>query len=56
MLKKICDEFLGLSTFLVGVIRTDINVKEAILNQAPLLIRSPECNAAIDIIEIAKKI
>ena len=56
MLKKICEEFLGISTALIGVIRTDINVKEAILNQAPLLKHSPECNAAIDIIEIAKKI
>jgi flagellar biosynthesis protein FlhG len=39
---------------LAGVIRRDRHVREAIRNQAPLLTRYPNCDAATDVEAIAR--
>ncbi len=53
-LLKACENFLRLSPPLAGMIRHDPKVKETIRHQTPLLIRSPNCDAAGDIEKIAK--
>lgn len=53
-LLKASQNFLKISPDLAGIIRQDKNVKEAIRNQTPLLIRSPNSEAAGDIEKIAR--
>lgn len=48
-LLKACQGFLKYSPPLLGVIRRDTRVREAIRNQVPLLIRSPNAEAALDV-------
>lgn len=52
-LLKACENFLRLSPPLTGMIRTDAKVKETIRSQTPILIRSPQADAAIDVEKIA---
>lgn len=53
-LLKACENFLRLSPPLAGMIRQDSKVKETIRSQTPILIRSPNADAAIDVEKIAK--
>ncbi len=52
-LLKACEGFLKISPPLLGTIRRDALVKEAIRNQIPLLTRNPEAEAAEDVEKIA---
>jgi flagellar biosynthesis protein FlhG len=53
-LSKACQNFLGMTPALAGVVRRDRHVREAIRNQVPLLTRSPTCDAAADVEAIAR--
>jgi flagellar biosynthesis protein FlhG len=53
-LSKACQNFLGMTPALAGVVRRDRHVREAIRNQAPLLTRYPNCDAAADVEAIAR--
>lgn len=55
-LLKACENFLRLSPPLAGTVRADSKVKDSIRNQTPLLIRSPNADAAEDITAIAKEL
>lgn len=50
---KACENFLGKSPALGGIIRRDARVPETIRHQAPLLTRSPTSDAAEDVERIA---
>jgi len=52
-LLKACQGFLKFSPPLLGIIRRDNKVREAIRAQAPLLTRFPNCEAAQDVENIA---
>jgi len=52
-LHKACQGFLKFSPPLLGVIRRDTKVREAIRAQTPLLTRFPNCEAAQDVERIA---
>lgn len=52
-LRKACEQFLGMSPPLAGVVRRDPRVPDSIRAQMPLLIRHPDCDAARDIDAIA---
>ncbi len=52
-LLKACEGFLKISPPLLGVIRRDTRVREAIRAQTPLLTRFPNCEAAQDVERIA---
>lgn len=53
---KACENFLRLSPPMVGIVRHDKKVKESIRAQTPILVRSPNADAAEDVDAIAKKI
>jgi flagellar biosynthesis protein FlhG len=53
-LLRACENFLRLSPPLAGMIRQDSKVKETIRSQTPILIRSPNADAAIDVEKIAR--
>lgn len=53
-LLKACENFLKLSPPLAGMIRMDKKVKETIRSQTPILIRSPNADAALDAEKIAR--
>ncbi|MCG8512125.1 MAG: MinD/ParA family protein [Rhodospirillales bacterium] len=55
-LLKACEGFLKISPPLTGIIRNDASIRETIRNQAPLLTRHPNCEAATDIEAIASKL
>jgi len=55
-LLKACQGFLKISPPLLGVIRRDSKVREAIRNQTSLLTRYPNCEAAADVEAIAAKL
>ncbi|MBL8668533.1 MAG: P-loop NTPase [Rhodospirillales bacterium] len=52
-LLRACEAFLQLSPRLLGVVRRDPRVREAIRCQAALLTRFPTCDAAVDVEAIA---
>ncbi|PCH98756.1 MAG: cobyrinic acid a,c-diamide synthase [Alphaproteobacteria bacterium] len=52
-LHKACENFLRLSPPLAGLIRTDPRVKDTVRSQTPILIRSPNTEAAQDVEKIA---
>lgn len=52
-LARACENFLRLSPPLAGIVRADTHVKDAIRHQAPILTRSPACEAAEDVEAIA---
>ncbi len=51
-----CERFLKISPPLLGIIRRDIRVREAIRNQEPLLTRFPASAAAADVEAIAARL
>lgn len=53
-LLKACENFLRLSPALAGMIRQDPKVKDTIRHQTPILIRSPNADAADDVQKIAR--
>ncbi len=55
-LLKACSNFLRLKPPLVGMVRHDPKVKESIRHQTPLLIRSPNTQAAGDMEDIATEV
>ena len=55
-LLKACQGFLKISPQLLGVIRRDTRVREAIRAQTPLLTRFPNCEAAQDVERIAENL
>lgn len=55
-LLKACENFLRLSPPMAGMIRHDPKVKDCIRHQTPLLIRSPNAEAAVDIERIARHV
>jgi flagellar biosynthesis protein FlhG len=55
-LAQACERFLGLPISLLGVVRRDPMVTESVRHQVPLLKFAPNCQAAQDIREIARKI
>ncbi len=55
-LLKACENFLRITPPLAGMVRLDSKVKDAIRRQTPLLTRSPNCDAAEDIEDIARTV
>jgi flagellar biosynthesis protein FlhG len=55
-LLKACQNFLRLKPPLIGMVRVDPKVKESIRHQTPILIRSPNTQAAEDVEMIAEKV
>jgi len=55
-LLRACREFLKLEPPLAGIIRRDDHVKDTIRRQSPLLTRSPTCDAAEDVGQIARRL
>ena len=55
-LLKACSNFLRLKPPLAGIVRQDPKVKESIRHQTPILIRSPNTQAAEDVEAIAKHV
>lgn len=55
-LLKACENFLRLRPSLIGMVRHDKHVKDTIRHQTPLLTRSPNCDAAEDVEDIAKSV
>ena len=53
-LLKACENFLRLSPPLAGMVRHDTRVKDTIRHQTPILIRSPNADAAMDVQKIAQ--
>ena len=53
-LLKACENFLRLTPPLAGIIRSDSRVKDTIRHQTPILIRSPNADAAMDVQKIAE--
>jgi flagellar biosynthesis protein FlhG len=53
---KTCDSFLSIAPTLLGVVRRDRRVREAIRGQAPLLTRFPASEAAADVEAIAARL
>ncbi len=55
-LLKACQGFLKITPPLLGIIRRDVKVREAIRNQTPLLTRYPNSEAAMDVEIIARRL
>lgn len=55
-LLKACVNFLKISPQLLGIVRRDTRVRDAIRNQTPIITRYPTSEAAEDVIAIAKKL
>jgi flagellar biosynthesis protein FlhG len=53
---KACHTFLKVSPSLAGIIRSDARVSETIRNQTPILIRSPNSEASLDITAVAERL
>ncbi len=55
-LARACQQFLGCTPALAGIIRRDDRVRDAIRRQTPLLTRYPSSTAAADVIGIARQV
>jgi flagellar biosynthesis protein FlhG len=55
-LLKACENFLRLSPPLAGMVRHDARVKDTIRHQTPILIRSPNSDAAMDVHKVASHV
>ncbi|MDD3288713.1 MAG: MinD/ParA family protein [Alphaproteobacteria bacterium] len=53
-IRKACESFLQYTPALTGIIRRDAKVRDAIRAQTPLLVRSPNSDAANDVTAIAE--
>lgn len=55
-LLKACENFLRLTPPMAGIIRADSKVKDSIRSQTPILIRSPNSDAAEDVERVARNL
>lgn len=55
-LLKACENFLRLSPPLMGLVRQDSRVKDCIRSQTPILARTPNADAALDVEKISRKV
>jgi len=55
-LKKACNHFLRINPPLAGLVHRDNHVRDSIRHQTPILIRSPNAEAAEDVERIADKV
>jgi flagellar biosynthesis protein FlhG len=55
-LLRACESFLNVSPPLLGVVRRDVKVREAVRHQTSLLTRFPNCAAAVDVEAIASRL
>ena len=55
-LRKACESFLKAVPPLAGIVRRDGKIKQAIRNQAPLLVRYPNTEAATDVEALARRL
>ncbi|MFP4313352.1 MAG: MinD/ParA family protein [Alphaproteobacteria bacterium] len=55
-LLKACENFLRLRPPMSGMVRSDPKVKDSIRHQTPILIRSPNCEAAEDAEHVAENV
>jgi len=55
-LRKACESFLKAVPPLAGIVRRDDKIKQAIRNQAPLLVRYPNTQAATDVEALARRL
>ncbi len=55
-IKTACQNFLNFEPKLMGIIRKDNKVRDAIRAQAPLITRSPNCTAATDVASLSVKL
>ena len=53
-LLKACENFLRLSPPLAGMVRQDAKVKDTIRHQTPILVRSPNADAAEDVVKVSR--
>ena len=56
ILKRACENFIKHTPSLLGVVRRDTRVRDVIRNNALLFNRYPDCEAAEDIMQIARKL
>ena len=56
MLRHACERYINQTPELLGVIRRDTRVRDAIHNKVPLLSRYPNSEAAEDVMQIAHSI
>ncbi len=56
IIRKACENFLGYTPALAGIVRRDTKVRDAIRAQAALLTRFPVCDAAKDVETIAAQL
>lgn len=56
ILRKACQSFLKVTPPLLGIVRRDTRIRDAIRNQMPLLARYPSSEAAVDVVNIARKL
>lgn len=55
-LAKACESFLKFRPALLGLIRRDVRVADAIRAQTPLFVRHPTCEAATDVNTLARRL
>jgi flagellar biosynthesis protein FlhG len=55
-LQKACMGFLKINPPLLGIVRRDMRVREAIRNQTPILTRHPNAEAALDVEGVADRL
>ena len=54
--RKSCQFFLNYSPKLAGIVRRDIKVREAIMSQTPIMQRSPNADASLDVEALASRL
>ena len=53
VIRKVCENFLGHTPPLAGIVRRDSHVKDAIRNQTAMLTRHPDSPASVDVEALA---
>ena len=53
---KVCRRFLGVEATLLGFVAQDVHVAQAVRAQQPLLVRSPKCEAALNMWELGRTV
>lgn len=56
MLQRVCDQFLDISLELMGCVERDTALAQATRNQKLVLQSAPECNSAVQIEELSRKL
>lgn len=55
-LQHVCEQFIKIRPELLGIVRNDSRVRDAIRNHVPLFSRYPNCEAAQDVMDIARNL